>query len=269
MLISINDRAKLKNESQRNRTAKRTLGLGGSFDVDGDGTSANVEGDISSETDTDGTGDMTRSESIDLSVAAVVTEVLPNGNLMINGSQEVRVNAELRILTIAGIVRPTDIGALEHDPLRPHRRGAGLLWRPRPADRGAAAALRPADPRHRPAVLRIAMATATRQLPAKPGPSIVIQIGLLLVMTAAAVGIGWFSGGYLNGTVPHEQAADAAAAACPGGRSRRQGRRARRAEGKARASMAKPQRTAIRCCSTCRRSPPTSLRRATSGFAWN
>jgi flagellar FliL protein len=46
----------------------------------------------------------------------------------------------------------------------------------------------------------------------KPGPSIVIQIGLLLVMTAAAAGIGWFSGDYLNSTVPHEQAADATAA---------------------------------------------------------
>ena len=70
-----------------------------------------VEGDISSDTDTQGTGATTRSENIELSVAAVVTEVLPNGNLMITGTQEVRVNAELRILTIAGVVRPEDIGA--------------------------------------------------------------------------------------------------------------------------------------------------------------
>lgn len=110
VLISINDRAKLKNESDRKRTAKRSLGLGGSFGVAGVGSSAKAEGNITSETDTQGTGATTRSENIDLSVAAVVTQVLPNGNLVISGSQEVRVNAELRILTIAGVVRPSDIG---------------------------------------------------------------------------------------------------------------------------------------------------------------
>jgi len=109
--ISINDRAKFKNESDRKRNAKRSLGLGASATVQG--VSAEGEGsfDITSGTDTQGAGATTRSESIELSVAAVVTEVLPNGNLVISGTQEVRVNAELRILTIGGIVRPNDIGA--------------------------------------------------------------------------------------------------------------------------------------------------------------
>ena len=59
--------------------------------------------------DAKGSGSIDRSEKLHLSIAAVVTEVLPEGNLLISGSQEVRVNREVRVLTIAGIVRPYDI----------------------------------------------------------------------------------------------------------------------------------------------------------------
>ena len=58
-----------------------------------------------------GTGGVTRQEQISLTIAAVVTQVLPNGNLMIQGRQEVRTNNDTRILTVAGIVRPEDITA--------------------------------------------------------------------------------------------------------------------------------------------------------------
>ena len=67
------------------------------------------DSNISSTSESSGKGTIDRSEKIQLSVAAVVTDVLPNGNLVINGSQEVRVNFELRQLTVAGIARPTDI----------------------------------------------------------------------------------------------------------------------------------------------------------------
>jgi flagellar L-ring protein precursor FlgH len=109
--INLNDSAKFKNQNDRSRTASRTLGASADVSWDKWGHSGKGDGSLDSKTETNADGTIDRSESIDLNVAAVVTQVLPNGNLMIKGSQEVRVNAELRILTIAGIVRPSDIGS--------------------------------------------------------------------------------------------------------------------------------------------------------------
>lgn len=58
-----------------------------------------------------GQGSVNRQEKINLTIAAVVTKILPNGNMMIQGSQEVRTNAEVRQLTVEGMVRPEDITA--------------------------------------------------------------------------------------------------------------------------------------------------------------
>ncbi|MEP9372692.1 flagellar basal body L-ring protein FlgH [Mesorhizobium sp. KR1-2] len=108
--IEINDRARFKNESDRDRKVGRTLGLGLNTGWNGTKQSGSIDANVGSNTSTKGSGRTERSESIQLLVAAVVSDVLPNGNLVIRGSQEVRVNAELRILNIAGIVRPQDIG---------------------------------------------------------------------------------------------------------------------------------------------------------------
>jgi flagellar L-ring protein FlgH len=112
--IKIKDKATLDNNSKRSRDATTklkpkigyNLATSGGLNHTGD-MSVDVEADA--ETSTDSKGGINRSESIDLLIAAVVTGVLPNGNLIISGSQEVRVNFEVRELSVAGIVRPRDI----------------------------------------------------------------------------------------------------------------------------------------------------------------
>ncbi len=58
-----------------------------------------------------GSGSIKRSEKISVTIAAIVTGVLPNGNLIIQGTQEVRTDREVRVLTVSGIARPEDISS--------------------------------------------------------------------------------------------------------------------------------------------------------------
>jgi flagellar L-ring protein FlgH len=114
--ISMDDKAIVGNSSDRSRDSKvhtkwtylaallpTFFGLG-PVNATGD-----FENEIDSTTSTQGQGLINRREQIKLSLAAVVTAVLPNGNLLVQGSQEFRVNYEMRVLTVGGIVRPRDI----------------------------------------------------------------------------------------------------------------------------------------------------------------
>jgi flagellar L-ring protein precursor FlgH len=67
--------------------------------------------DLTSTSSSKGTGSVDRKETINLKVAAVITQRLPNGNLVLAGRQEVRVNFEVRQLQIMGVIRPEDIKA--------------------------------------------------------------------------------------------------------------------------------------------------------------
>jgi flagellar L-ring protein precursor FlgH len=113
VIIMMNDKATLGNASDRSQTTKDGLTIDYGFNNGSPASSSNqpakILGDLTSTSSTQGQGDIGRSEQIQVSVAAVVTRVLPNGNLVISGSQEVRVNYELRQLTVAGIVNPNDI----------------------------------------------------------------------------------------------------------------------------------------------------------------
>ncbi|MBC8130921.1 MAG: flagellar basal body L-ring protein FlgH [Rhizobiaceae bacterium] len=108
--IEIQDRAELDNNSKRSRDS--TIDNGLDFEGSFDGTPFPTLGaslGANNASESTGKGNVKRSEKIDLQVAAVVTQVLPNGNLYITGQQEIRVNFEVRVLTIAGIIRPGDI----------------------------------------------------------------------------------------------------------------------------------------------------------------
>jgi flagellar L-ring protein precursor FlgH len=107
--ISINDKATLDNTSNRESDSTISNGFTYNLAVPGFAIKPSSQLDSKSVSKATGTGTVDRSEKIQLSVAAVVTGVLPDGNLVVSGSQEVRVNYELRLLNVAGIVRPRDI----------------------------------------------------------------------------------------------------------------------------------------------------------------
>ena len=113
--ISVKDKASFDNSSKRSRDASHGFGLDMSHKLDLSGSSsaasAKADSSLKSNTAQDGKGAIARSESIELRVAAVVTGVLPNGNVLIQGTQELRVNYELRVLTVTGIVNIADIKA--------------------------------------------------------------------------------------------------------------------------------------------------------------
>ena len=113
--VTISDQAKIANQTARTRTSTSETGVGGVLgsafeNIAPTDVSADAAVTTSSGLGDSGAGSVNRSETLSTQIAAVITQVLPNGNLVIEGHQEVRVNFEVRDLIVAGIVRPEDIG---------------------------------------------------------------------------------------------------------------------------------------------------------------
>ncbi|MCO6418411.1 flagellar basal body L-ring protein FlgH [Siccirubricoccus sp. KC 17139] len=124
ILVSIEDSAQLQNRTQRSRTGTDTMGLPQLFGLQSRwlprAASPDTLVSANGSQATDGDGTARRSETIALRLAATVTQVLPNGNLVVAGRQEVRVSAELRELAVRGVIRPQDIASdntIRHDRL--------------------------------------------------------------------------------------------------------------------------------------------------------
>ncbi|MBW8271249.1 flagellar basal body L-ring protein FlgH [Caldovatus aquaticus] len=127
ILVSIQDEARLQNQTERTREnsermgAPALLGLEASTNrVLPNGVQADRLVSTSSSGAMDSSAQLRRNETIALRVAATVVQILPNGNLVVAGRQQVRVNSELRDLQVAGIIRPQDIASdntVRHDRL--------------------------------------------------------------------------------------------------------------------------------------------------------
>ena len=112
--VNINDTAEFQDQTQLNRSTTEDSAI---TNFIGANTIANpskaiLPGSLLTTNGTsqmNGTGTINRQDQLLTNVAAVVTQVLPNGNMVIEGKQEIRLNSEVRELIVAGVVRPEDI----------------------------------------------------------------------------------------------------------------------------------------------------------------
>ena len=116
VVIEIDDEAEITNGTSRSRSGEESMGVSNLFGLPQrldrhlpDGASMAAAVDLSSSSGSTGKGSVKRKEKLTLRVAATIVDVLPNGVLAINGSQELRVNFEMRELLVTGYVRPEDI----------------------------------------------------------------------------------------------------------------------------------------------------------------
>ena len=113
--VKFTDKATLENETSRSRKGEEDSNVEAFFGrktMPPPLNKVTIPGKILQTDSTglsEGKGSIDRKEELQTNIAGVVTQVLPNGNLVIEGRQEVRVNFEVRELIVAGIVRPEDI----------------------------------------------------------------------------------------------------------------------------------------------------------------
>lgn len=118
VVITINDQAQLQNETKRSRQNTDSADATNLFGFEGqlkkwlpDSVDPTTLIKMGSDTSNEGKGSVNRQEQIKLRVAATITQVLPNGNLVMAGKQQVMVNFDMRELLVSGVIRPSDISS--------------------------------------------------------------------------------------------------------------------------------------------------------------
>jgi len=128
VLVNTTDAADVENATSTQRNGSESMGMPNMFGLEaslpkllGKAVSASTLVNANSNNTAAGTGTLKRNETVTLRLAGVVTQVLPNGNLVVAARQEMRVNSELRELQVSGVIRPQDIAS---DNTVPHDRMA-------------------------------------------------------------------------------------------------------------------------------------------------
>ncbi|MFL5254590.1 MAG: flagellar basal body L-ring protein FlgH [Rhodopila sp.] len=114
VLVRMNDAANLKNVTSADRSSKETAGITNLFGLETIVPQAILPSTLvsaGSGNNNTGAGQIQRTEAVTLRLAGVVTQVLPNGNLVVAARQEFLVNSELRELRVTGVIRPQDIAS--------------------------------------------------------------------------------------------------------------------------------------------------------------
>lgn len=118
ILVNINDTANIKDQTTLGRTGSESLGVPNLFGLEsliprilGKTVNPSSLVSVSGAGNSTGSGQLQRNEAVTLSLAGEITQVLPDGNLVVTAHQEMRVNNELRVLSVEGICRPQDIAS--------------------------------------------------------------------------------------------------------------------------------------------------------------
>lgn len=115
VLVEETAEAKGEAKSEASRTHNNSSGvsvlpfISGQLTTRGIDLATNGLMDTDSDRDFKGKGKNERKDKLTASIAAVVTQVLPNGLLVIQGQREVMVNYEKQVMKLSGIVRAEDI----------------------------------------------------------------------------------------------------------------------------------------------------------------
>jgi flagellar L-ring protein precursor FlgH len=125
--LSISDSADLDNKTTRGRKDKENGNLTNLMGLESELTKMLPQGilpattvNVGTDHSTEGTGAIGRAETIEVTLAGIITQILPNGNMVIFARQELKVNFEMREVMVTGVVRPQDIdytNTIEHDKI--------------------------------------------------------------------------------------------------------------------------------------------------------